>query len=106
MLTAASNTNASYYNVKSTTTAVDFFTYFMLYGLGYEEKTHKFDYSLRADSNKSGTVSLSEMFNYARNSVLNNVPAYSKYSWFWGNKNQSPQSYMGDNANLIMYDPK
>ncbi len=106
VLTAASNTNASYYNVKSTTTAVDFFTYFMLYGLGYEEKTHKFDYSLRADSNKSGTVSLSEMFNYARNSVLNNVPAYSKYSWFWGNKNQSPQSYMGDNANLIMYDPK
>ena len=38
VLTAASNTSATYYKIKDTNRAVDFFTFFLLQGLGYNEK--------------------------------------------------------------------
>ena len=102
-------TNASYYDVTSTTKAVDFFTYFLLYGIGYDEKKDKLDYRLRADSNESGVVSLKEFFNYGKTATSAYVSKSSTYkaSWFHGSSYQVPQSYIkGDMGDLIIYAPK
>lgn len=101
--------NASYYNVTSTSKAVDFFTYYLMYGLGYDEQKDKHDYVLRADSNGNGKVTLKEFFNYGKTATSSYVSKSSTYKakWFKGDKKQVPQSYIkGDMADLIVYDPK
>ncbi|MBE5772483.1 MAG: hypothetical protein E7337_00945 [Clostridiales bacterium] len=101
--------NASYYDVTSTTKAVDFFTYFLLYGIGYDEKKDKHDHVLRADSNDNDKITLSEFFNYGKTATSGYVSRSSVYkaSWFHGNRKQVPQSYIkGDMGSLVIYDPK
>lgn len=119
VLTAASNTRATYYNKKSN--SVDFFTFFLLQGLGYNErdgwwnkdsKASKGSYPgyLAADKkgNGDGIVSLGEFYDYAGKCIDANIPSYMKKSWYWGDKQkvQKTRFYAGNLKNLVIYKPK
>lgn len=121
VLTAASDTKATYYNVKNTNRAVDFFSFFLLQGLGYNERSGwwsannngaKGSYPgyLSADiaGNGDGLVTLGEWFDFAARSLAANVPKYMKKSWYWGDKSrvQTPRMYAGRLADLVIYQPK
>ena len=58
VLTAASDTRATYYNVKDTGRAVDFFTFFLLQGLGNLLARRTFNRTLfnRRHRKQEGTV--------------------------------------------------
>ena len=118
VLTAASNTKATFYNSAN---SVDFFTFFLLQGLGYNEKDgwwigsadgDKGSYPgyLSADvkGNGDGAVTLGEMFSYASNCIDVNIPKYMSKSWYWGEKSavQKSRIYAGNLKNLVVYQPK
>ncbi|MBQ3424585.1 MAG: Ig-like domain-containing protein [Clostridia bacterium] len=118
VLTAASNTRATYYNVKKK--SVDFFTFFMLQGLGYDEKNgwwngdskgSKGAYPgyLAADraGNRDGVVTLGELYDYADRCIDANIPSYMKKSWYWGDKTiaQKTRFYAGSLEDLPVYCP-
>lgn len=107
VMTAAKDTRASYYNVSDTHRAIDFFTFFLLKGLGYDAHEHTWTGVMSADAagNNDGKVTLGEWFDYANNSILTNIPEYSRHSWFWGHRNQTPCYYAGGNADLVLYTP-
>ena len=119
VLTAASNTRATYYNKKKN--SVDFFTFFLLQGLGYNERDgwwnknssgSKGSYPgyLAADKsgNGDGIVTVGEFYNFAKNSIDANIPTYMKKSWYWGDKTkvQKTRFYAGDLKNMPLYQPK
>ena len=117
IMTAAKDTRASYYKTSDTTRAVDFFTFFLLLGLGYNEQeaaytagssggTGSYPGYMAADraGNGDGKVTVREMFNFASRNILDNVPEYSRQPWFWGNRNQTPCFYAGANADLVIYE--
>ena len=119
VLTAASNTSATYYKVADTSRSVDFFTFFLLQGIGYNEKEGWYNADaagsqgtapgyLAADraGNNDGQVTIGEFYDFAAKCIAANIPSYSKKSWFWGNKNQKPRIYAGANADLVIYAPK
>lgn len=121
VLTAASDTRATYYKVKNTNRSVDFFTFFLLKGLGYNprdswwnknEKGKKGVYPgyLAADvaGNGDGIVTLGEFFNYASRSIAVNIPGYMKKSWYWGDPTrvQEPRFYAGNLNDLVIYQPQ
>ena len=122
VLTAATNTSASFYRTGNPNQGIDFFTYFMLLGTGFDERGHYYvkddKYSkgaapgyMLADSTdnpgaKDGVITLKELFDYARKCVVYNVPNYSFKSWFWGSADQTPNSFLGENGNLVMYRQK
>lgn len=116
VLTAASNTKATYYNKKAN--SVDFFTFFLLQGLGYNErdgwwnknaKAKKGSYPgyLAADKNGDGNgfVTLNEFYQYGRNCIDANIKSYMKKSWYWGDKKkvQKTRFYAGNLKNLVIY---
>lgn len=120
VLTAAYDTRATYYNVNSENKSVDFFTFFLLQGLGFNEREgwwnldssgNKGSYPgyLAADAagNGDGAVTLGELFNYAYNCIRVNIPNYMKKSWYWGDKTkvQDPQYYSGALNSLVVYQP-
>ena len=122
MLTAASDTRATYYNVKNTNKAVDFFSYFLLQGLGYNEKEGWWNAGangglgvypgyLAADrmgnGDGNGEVSLGELFDYVSNCIAVNIPVYMTKSWYWGDKTrvQVPRYYAGALNDIAVYRP-
>lgn len=120
VLTAAYDTRATYYNVANEDKAVDFFTFFMLQGLGYNEREGWWNVDssgnqgsypgyLAADiaGNGDGAVTLGELFNYVYNCIRVNIPSYMKKSWYWGDKSkvQDPQYYSGALNDLVVYQP-
>ena len=120
VLTAASDTRATYYNVKDTSKAVDFFTFFLLQGLGYNEregwwngdaKGSRGSYPgyLAADAagNGDGIVTLGEFYSFAANCISQNIPNYMKQSWYWGDKTrvQVTRYYAGELDDLVIYQP-
>ncbi len=121
VITAASDTRATYYNVKKAEKTVDFFTFFLLKGLGYNHrdkwwtqnaagKKGSYPGYLAADltGNGDGIVTLGEFYNYAANSIAANIPSYMKKSWYWGDKTrvQVPRFYAGGLNDLVVYQPK
>ena len=121
VMTAASDTRATYYNVKKTEKTVDFFTFFLIKGLGYNPrdrwwtknaagKKGAYPGYLAADlsGNSDGIVTLGEFYNYAANSLAANIPSYMKKSWYWGDKTrvQAPRYYAGGLNDLVVYQPK
>ena len=120
VLTAASDTRATYYNVKDTSRAVDFFTFFLLQGLGYNEREGwwngnssggKGSYPgyLAADEagNDDGIVTLGELYSFASKCIAKNIPNYMKQSWYWGDKKrvQVTRYYGGSLDDLVIYQP-
>ena len=120
VMTAASDTRATYYNVKKTEKTVDFFTFFLIKGLGYNPrdrwwtknaagKKGAYPGYLAADlsGNSDGIVTLGEFYNYAANSLAANIPSYMKKSWYWGDKTrvQKPRFYAGNLTDLVIYKP-
>ena len=103
VMTAASNTKASYYNVRNTSVACDFFTFFLLEGAGYDEKEGQFSNQLFADANGDNRLTVNELFRSAHNRLRDHIGDYSQYSWFHGDKNQTPRIYAGSNGNLVLY---
>lgn len=121
VMTAASDTRATYYNVKKTEKAVDFFTFFLLKGLGYNHRDKWWNKNaagkkggypgyLAADiaGNGDGIVTLGEFYDYGANSIAANIPSYMKKSWYWGDKTrvQVPRFYAGNLRDLVIYQPR
>ena len=121
VMTAASDTRATYYNVKKVEKSVDFFTFFLLKGLGYNHRDKWWNSNaagkrgaypgfLAADAtgNGDGIVTLGEFYNYGANSIAANIPSYMKKSWYWGDKTrvQTPRFYAGSLADLVIYQPR
>ncbi|MBR1820126.1 MAG: Ig-like domain-containing protein [Clostridia bacterium] len=121
VLTAASDTRATYYNVKKTEKSVDFFTFFLLKGLGYNHRDKWWNKNaagkrgaypgyLAADiaGNGDGIVTLGEFFDYGAQSIAANIPSYMKKSWYWGDKSrvQVPRFYAGNLKDLVIYKAK
>ena len=121
VLTAASDTRATYYNVKKAEKTVDFFTFFLLKGLGYNHRDKWWNSNaagkrgaypgfLAADvtgGNGDGIVTLGEFYKYAENSIAANIPSYMKKNWYWGDKTrvQKPRFYAGNLTDLVIYKP-
>lgn len=107
VLTAASNTRATYYNVSDTNKAVDFFTFFMLQGLGYNESKGTWTGVLAADQNGDKEVTLDEFYGYAAACIAANIPNYMKKSWYWGDfkRVQVTRCYSGALGGLVIYKP-
>ena len=105
VMTAAGNTLASYYNVKDTDRACDFFTYFLLLGAKYDMKEHEYVTGSGADANRDGKLTVREMFNFASSNLAANLRSYMTYSWYHGEKDvvQKPVFYAGANADLVIY---
>ena len=104
VMTAASNTRASYYNITDTGKAYDYFTYYLLAGAGYDMSKHSYSGSMPADKNKDGYLTFNEMFNYANAKVLENVPKKKNEKTFHGNANQAPRRYVsGDTGGLVLF---
>ena len=121
VMTAASDTRATYYNVKKTEKTVDFFTFFLLKGLGYNHRDKWWNSNaagkrgaypgyLAADAsgNGDGIVTLGEFYDYASKSIAANIPSYMKKSWYWGDKTrvQVPRFYPGNLTDLVIYQPR
>ena len=121
VMTAASDTRATYYNVKKTEKTVDFFTFFLLKGLGYNHRDKWWNKNaagkkgaypgyLAADQagNQDGIVTVGELYNYAAQSIAANIPSYMKKSWYWGDKTrvQVPRYYAGNLNDLVIYQPR
>lgn len=121
VLTAASDTRATFYNVKNTKKSVDFFTFFLLKGLGYNHRDKwwnknaagskgKYPGYLAADKagNGDGIVTLGEFYDYASKSIATNIPKYMKKSWYWGDKTrvQVTRYYAGNLNDLVIYKAK
>ena len=124
VITAARNTKGSYYMTNDTSVSMDFFTQFLMLGLGYDSlykqyiKNEKRDrgaapgYMLadayRNPSLKDGVITLEEMYDFASRSIAANIPNYSSQSWYWGPEGgtQRSNSYLGSNGNLPLYKPK
>lgn len=119
VLTAASNTRATYYNNKSK--AVDFFTFFLLMGLGYNEKEDWWNGNSEGDKgsypgyfaadkrgNGDGAATLGEFYSFASNSIDANIPGYMTKSWYWGDREtvQKTRIFEGNLKNLIIYQPE
>lgn len=119
VLTAASNTRATFYNNKSK--AVDFFTFFLLQGLGYNERDDWWNANASGDKgsypgyfaadlrgNGDGAATLGEFYSFASNCIDANIPKYMKKSWYWGDKEQVQKTriYAGSLKNLVIYQPK
>ena len=119
VLTAASNTRASFYN--NAKKAVDFFTFFLLQGLGYNEKegwwTKNYDgdeggypgfFSADKKGNGDGAATLGEFYSFASNCIDVNIPNYMTKSWFWGetSKVQKTRFYAGNLKDLVIYRPE
>ena len=118
VLTAASNTRATYYTKVSK--SVDFFTYFLLQGLGYNEKEDWWNKNSGADKgsypgylsadkkgNNNGRVSLAEFYNFASKSIAANIPTFMKKSWYWGDRTQVQKTrfYAGNLKTVVVYKP-
>ena len=122
VLTAAFNTRATFYNVKDTSRAVDFFTFFLLQGLGYDERNGYYIRDaggakgsapglLLADTanregKKDGVITVAELYAYASACIAANIPSYSQNSWFWGSPEQQTRCFEGGNGNLAIYRAK
>ena len=121
VMTAASDTRATFYNVKSTSKSVDFFTFFLLKGLGYSERDHWWNKNAAGDKgaypgylaadmsgNNDGIVTVSEFYRYASKSIAANIPTYMKKSWYWGDRKkvQVTRFYAGNLSDLIIYKAK
>ncbi len=96
------DTPSSFYSVSSVMNSVDYFTFALLYGLGYSasaelapEKIHGWtSLTAPADENHDGKVTIGEVFSYAKS--LTEYMVSNKYGGkgFYGNVKQSPQSYI------------
>ena len=121
VMTAASDTRATYYKVKKNKTSVDFFTFFLLKGLGYNHRDGWWNSDgngsrgvypgyLAADAtgNGDGIVTLGEFYAYAANSIAANISNYMKKSWYWGDATrvQQPRFYAGSLNDLVIFQPK
>ena len=119
VLTAASNTKATFYNNRAK--SVDFFTFFLLQGLGYNEKEGWWTKNSDADKgsypgcfladkkgNGDGAATLGEFYSFASNCIDVNIPKYMKKSWYWGDtsKVQKTRIYTGELKNLVIYRPE
>ena len=125
VITAATDTRASYYNTPDTRAAMDFFTFFLLMGTGYDGINGWYikdtkrgkgvapGYML-ADSyenhlNKDGVITLAELYGFASKSIAANISAYSRKSWYWGDPRGTQRSYSylaGDAGDIALYKPK
>lgn len=121
VMTAASDTRATFYNVKSTSKSVDFFTFFLLKGLGYNERDKWWNMNAAGDKgaypgylaadmagNNDGIVTVREFYRYASKSIASNIPNYMKKSWYWGDRTrvQVTRFYEGNLGDLIIYKAK
>lgn len=103
VMAAASNTKASYYDIKDTNSSFDFFTYYLLQGAGYDMQYHTESVLMRADQNSDGALTVNELFNYAKKEVTGNLPTFKGKSWFHGNTAQTPRIYEGANGDLVLF---
>jgi len=119
VLAAASNTKASFYTKKAK--SVDFFTFFLLQGLGYNEKEGWWTQNADAEKgsypgyfladqrgNGDGAATLGEFYSFASNCIDVNIPNYMKKSWYWGetDKVQKTRFYTGNLKDLVIYRPE
>lgn len=119
VLTAASNTKASFYNIKAK--SVDFFTFFLLQGLGYNEKDGWWTQNAKAEEGSypgwfladkkgdgDGAATLGEFYSFASNCIDVNIPRYMTKSWYWGETGivQKTRFYTGDLKDLVIYRSK
>ena len=119
VLTAASNTKATFYTNKAK--SVDFFTFFLLQGLGYNEKEGWWTKNADAEKgsypgyfmadkkgNGDGAATLGEFYSFAANCIDVNIPKYMKKSWYWGDtsKVQKTRFYAGGLKSLVIYQPE
>lgn len=119
VLTAASNTRATYYNNKHK--AVDFFTFFLLQGLGYNEKEDWWNSNSEGDrgsypgyfaadkrGNGDGAATVGEFYSFASKCIDVNIPNYMQKSWYWGDREkvQKTRFFAGSLKNLVIYRPE
>ena len=105
------DTSSSFYSVSSQIKSVDYFTFALLHGLGYNESQdlinvpHGFGtFGTPADSNGDGKVTVAEAFEYAKSLTMYMVQNKVGGKNFYGTVNQVPQSYISDKLkNLILF---
>lgn len=119
VLAAASNTKATFYT--NVAKSVDFFTFFLLQGLGYNEKDGWWTSNASAEEgsypgcfladkkgNGDGAATLGEFYSFASNCIDVNIPKYMGKSWYWGETSsvQKTRFYAGKLKNLVIYRPE
>ena len=105
VMTAASNTSACYYNVSESRGACDFFTFFLMGGIGYSVRDKSYVGGMPADRNSDRKVTVEELFRYGSSETIGYVRPFgiSPVSWFHGDANQTPRFYANGLGNLVIY---
>ena len=105
------STPSSFYSVTNKRQSVDFFTFALLEGFGYNEseglngRSHGFfTVSAPADGNRDGAVTMQELADYTIPKTVSLVKGMASSKYFLGNKNQTPQSFIGEQCrDLILF---
>ena len=105
VMTAASNTSACYYNVSESRGACDFFTFFLMGGIGYSVRDKSYVGGMPADRNSDRKVTVEELFRYGSSETISYVRPFlsSPVSWFHGDAKQTPRFYANGLENLVIY---
>ncbi len=98
---AGADTKGSYWNTTGSD-SVDFYTYSLLEGIGYEEKSGTTQ-ALHGDANGDGAVSLAEAAAYAKSATVYYVTTYSSYSKFAGTASQVPVYNVSGMEDVIFF---
>ncbi|MBE5807723.1 MAG: hypothetical protein E7317_05220 [Clostridiales bacterium] len=112
MTSSSDSTISSYWNTAGTLTSVDFFTCALLQGVGYNEaegmggaRGWVSTTTQAADQagDKDGKVTMKELFEYAKQQTIALVKKYAKASEFRGTDQQTPLSFLGKLASLVLF---
>ena len=102
--------SGSYWDVPNPLQSVDYFTYALLKGLGYNEADGIggsargwLSWTSDADADGDGRVTVKELFDYAKALTVKLVTVYKDYTQFRGDPTQTPTSFFGTLMNLILF---
>lgn len=98
-----SDSSSSFYSVPDRTNCVDYYTFALLHGLGYSASQDLagmphgwMSFVAPADANKDGSVTVGELFDYAKRLTMYLVQNKVGGKGYYGTVRQTPQSYISD----------
>ena len=98
-----SDSSSSFYSVSDRTNCVDYYTFALLHGLGYSASQDLagmphgwMSFVAPADANNDGSVTVGELFDYAKRLTMYLVQNKVGGKGYYGTVRQTPQSYISD----------
>ncbi len=98
-----SDSSSSFYSVSDRTNCVDYYTFALLHGLGYSASQDLagmphgwMSFVAPADANSDGSVTVGELFDYAKRLTMYLVQNKVGGKGYYGTVRQTPQSYISD----------